>query len=244
MKPLGLRCRFAVDIALLYIFAITPCLPARAQEKSSSPAPGQVSAATTSELDGTALPDAPQVGTTQVPPPARLDFRQRVRIYGHSMSNFETVLAPAFGAALTQARNDPPEWGQGAGGYGTRFASGYGRALTARTIRFGVAAIDHEDPRFQPSNETGFARRAAMATLHVFVAQTDDGSQMPALSRFAGIYGAAFIANAWYPASRANTTHALLRGTTALSATVGWNVLREFWPDIKNSLHRHKEKEE
>jgi len=59
----------------------------------------------------------------------------------------------------------------------------------------------------------------------------------------AGIYGAAFLSNAWYPASRANATHALLRGTTALSATVGWNVLREFWPDIKNSLHRRHETE-
>lgn len=244
MNLLGLRSRSTAEIALLWIIAITPCFPALAQEESSSTTPGQDSTATTSDLTAPGLPDAPQVRRDQVPPPTRLDFRQRVQIYRKSMTSFETALAPAFGAAVSQARNDPPEWGQGASGYGSRFASGYGRTLTSRTIRFGVAAIDHEDPRFHPTNETGFARRAAVAVYHVFIVPRDDGSQMPALSRFAGIYGAAFLANAWYPESRANPSHALLRGTTALSATVGWNVFREFWPDIKNSLHRHKEKEE
>ena len=60
---------------------------------------------------------------------------------------------------------------------------------------------------------------------------------MPAFSRFAGVYGAAFIANSWYPQSRANTGHALLRGSTALAAAYAWNVFREFWPDIKNAIH-------
>jgi hypothetical protein len=112
--------------------------------------------------------------------------------------------------------------------------------IIGRTIRFGVAALDHEDPRFEPSNETGFWPRARFATVHYFVARTDRGTRIPAFSRFAGVYGAAFISNEWYPASRANTTHALLRGTTALSAGLGWNVLKEFWPDIKNAFYRHR----
>src|ERR1700751_1964640 len=226
----------AVVVALLSLLAFTPRCSALTQEQSTGPRPEQVrdvsgQTGETNKRVTSALPDAPQTKTTDVPAPVRLDFRQRVHIYRRSMTNFETVLAPAFGAAVNQARDEPPEWGQGAAGYGTRFASGYGRTLISRPIRFGVAAVDREDPRFHPSNETGFARRAAAATLHVFVVQTDDGSQIPAFSRFAGIYGAAFLSNAWYPESRANATHALLRGTTALSATVGWNVLREFWPD-------------
>ena len=183
------------------------------------------------------IPDAPAPRTSNAPvPPARLGLAERLHIYEHSITNVDSLLDPAFAAAVNQARNEPPEWGQGATGYADRFASGYGRVLISRTIRFGVAALDHEDPRFHPSNETGFLQRVESATFHVFVVPTDRGSQIPAFSRFAGIYGAAFISNAWYPTSRANTTHALLRGTTALSATVGWNVFREFWPDIKDHL--------
>jgi hypothetical protein len=186
------------------------------------------------------LPDAPRRLPLQV---RRLTFGERFRIYRHSVINPDSLLSPAFGAALGQASNEPPEWGQGISGYGTRLASAYGRLVINRTIRFGVAALDHEDPRFSYSNESGFWRRFRYASVHYVVARTDSGEQIPAFSRFAGTYGAAFIADEWYPESRANTGHALVRGSTALAAGWGWNVLREFWPDIKKALHRSKDQE-
>jgi hypothetical protein len=186
------------------------------------------------------LPDAPRRLPLQA---RRLTLGERFRIYRHSVINPDSLLAPAFGAALGQASNEPPEWGQGASGYGTRLASGYGRLVINRTIRFGVAALDHEDPRFSYSNESGFWRRFRYASVHYVVARTDSGKQIPAFSRFAGTYGAAFIANEWYPESRANTSHALTRGSAALAAGWGWNVFREFWPDIKKALHRSKDQD-
>jgi hypothetical protein len=187
------------------------------------------------------LPDAPRSLPLEA---RRITMRERLSIYRHSVFNPDSLLAPAFGAALAQASNEPPEWGQGASGYGTRLASGYGRLVINRTIRFGVAALDHEDPRFSYSNEAGFWRRFRYASVHYVVARTDSGQQIPAFSRFAGTYGAAFLANRWYPESRANTGHALLRGSTALAAGWAWNVFREFWPDIKNTLHHSKEQQD
>jgi hypothetical protein len=184
------------------------------------------------------LPDAPRTLPLQA---RRITMPERLRIYRHSVFNPDSLLAPAFGAGLAQATNEPPEWGQGASGYGTRLASGYGRLVINRTIRFGVAALDREDPRFSYSNEAGFWRRFRYASVHYVVARTDSGKRIPAFSRFAGTYGAAFIANEWYPESRANTGHALMRGSTALAAGWAWNVFREFWPDIKNALHHSKD---
>jgi len=184
------------------------------------------------------LPDAPSTLPLQA---RRISMPERFQIYRRSVFNPDSLLAPAFGAAVAQANNEPPEWGQGASGYGTRLASGYGRLVINRTIRFGVAALDHEDPRFSYSNEAGFWRRFRYASIHYVVARTDGGKRIPAFSRFAGTYGAAFIANEWYPESRANTGHALMRGSTALAAGWGWNVFREFWPDIKKALRHSKE---
>ena len=226
--------------ALLCVVAFAASSGARAQEEQL---PSYGTAETFGTHDRVSLPDSPKPQGTYPPlplPPRRLSFHERVNIYYHSVTNAETVAGPAFGAGVNQLRNEPPEWGQGASGYGYRFASGYGRMIIGRTIRFGVAAVDHEDPRFEPSNETGFWPRARFAVVHYFVSRTDAGTPIPAFSRFAGLYGAAFIANEWYPASRANTTHALLRGTTALSSGLGWNVLKEFWPDIKNAVHPHR----
>jgi len=187
------------------------------------------------------LPDAPRNPPLQA---RRITMPERWWIYRHSVCNPDSLLAPAFGAALAQANNEPPEWGQGASGYGTRLASGYGRLVINRTIRFGVAALDHEDPRFSYSNEAGFWRRFRYASVQYVVAHTDSGKRIPAFSRFAGTYGAALIANGWYPESRANTGHALMRGSTALAAGWAWNVFREFWPDIKNALHHSKDQQD
>jgi hypothetical protein len=186
------------------------------------------------------LPDAPDRPPFEA---RRMTLGERFQLYRRSITNPDAALSPAFGAALAQASNQPPEWGQGASGFGTRLASGYGRLVISRTIRFGVAALDHEDPRFNPSNERGFLRRFRKSSVDYVMPHTDRGSRIPAFSRFAGAYGAAFLANAWYPESRANAGHALIRGSTSLAANYAWHVFREFWPDIKKAIRHRKERE-
>ena len=236
--------------SFLVAFALTAVSPAKAQQEPSpvpaflTPKPvvqavrDDAEESTTSKRE---LPDVPR----RLPPQARrMTLDERFLLYRHSILNPDSAFSPAFGAALGQANNEPPEWGQGASGYSKRLASGYGRLVINRTIRFGVAAIDHEDPRFTYSNETGFWRRFRYASVHYVMARTDTGNLMPAYSRFAGAYGSAFIANAWYPESRANTGHALMRGSTALAAGYAWNVFREFWPDMKRLIHHPKSEED
>lgn len=185
------------------------------------------------------LPDAPVNRTHLGPVPAeRLTFGERFHIYTHSLTDVESVIKPALAVGIDQGTDTPSEWGQGGAGFGRRFGSAYAREVISRTIRFGVAAADHEDPRYFPSQESGFWPRAKYAVVRTFVARTDSGSQMPAFSRLAGAYGAAFISNAWYPERQADAQHALERGSTALATSVGWNVFREFWPDIRRKVHR------
>ena len=175
--------------------------------------------------------DAPVI----VPEP--LSFSDRIKIYERSFIQPESLIGPALGAGVGQWRDTPPEWGQGAGAYGIRFASGFGRSTISRTIAFGVAAADREDSRFVPSNETGIWRRTRHAIVGTFVSRTPTGGSMPAFSRFTGAYSAGFIANAWEPRSQDDAAHALERGSTALLSSVGWHIFEEFWPDIRNALH-------
>ena len=105
-----------------------------------------------------------------------------------------------------------------------------GRHLIAETIRFGVAAVDGEDPEYHRSDETEVWTRAEHVIVETFTSQTSSGTRIPAFSRFAGIYGAAFISNMWYPDSRATAGWALRRGSTALGASVGFHLFEEFVP--------------
>ena len=175
------------------------------------------------------------------PPAITLTFAERLKTYGRSFTNPEALIGPVLGASIGQLRDTPPEWGNGADGFGRRLASSYCRSVIARTIGFGVAAVDREDPRFTPSNESGIWRRTRHAVVGTFVSRTSSGGTMPAFSRFAGAYGAGFIANTWEPPSQDNTSHALERGSTALLSSTGWHIFEEFRPDIRNAFHHRRD---
>ena len=163
-----------------------------------------------------------------------LTFGQRARVYGHNVFSPETIIGPAFGAGIGQAENEPSGWHQGGEGYGKRFGSGVARHTISETIEFGFAAADGEDPRYFVSQDRSFWGRTKHAIVATFVSETSSGKQIPAFSRFAGTYGAAFISNVWYPDNRATAAYAARRGSTALASSVGFHLLREFVP-----LFRH-----
>jgi len=159
-----------------------------------------------------------------------LTLKEKYRIaLNRSVDPIEFVRIAA-GAAIDQARNYPEEWGQGWDAFGVRMASGFGQQLVREQIQFGVWAIDHEDPRHRRSGLHGVWPRTKYAIVHTFIARRDDGSQIPAYSRFLGDYGAGFVSREWYPARFHHVQQGLDAGSVSLGLDVGLNVAREFIP--------------
>jgi hypothetical protein len=179
---------------------------------------------------GASLPNAPSAYPRRPSKVSSLTFGDRARIYTQAVIRPYTLLGPALGAGVGQWEDEPPEWGPGSDGYARRIASGIGRSVIAETIRFGFAAADGEDPRYHRSQESGVWNRTRHVIAETFTSETVNGTRIPAYSRFAGLYGAAFISNAWYPESRATTVYALKRGSTALASSLGFHLFEEFLP--------------
>ncbi len=175
-------------------------------------------------------PTAPSASKQGYVPVGDLTLGDRFRIYRNAVLRPYSIVGPAFGAGIGQWEDEPPEWGEGGKGYGRRIASGMSRQLISETIRFGVAAADGEDPRYHRSDESGFWNRSKHAVIETFSSETANGKRIPAYSRFAGTYGAAFIANSWYPDSRSSAGWALRRGSSALASSVGFHLFEEFMP--------------
>ncbi len=189
----------------------------------------------------TTLPNAPSATQDVSRSTAQdhtLTVGDRARIYRNSLIRPETVIGSAFGAAIGQWEHTPPEWTEGGEGYGVRFASGLGRHVISQSIEFGFAAVDGEDPRYFRSEDRRVWARTRHAIVSTVVSRTATGRRIPAYSRFAGTYGAAFIANTWYPDSKANAPQALQRGSTALASSVAFHLLREFAPHFVRKLLR------
>lgn len=180
------------------------------------------------------LPDAPSVATSSTVDHS-LTFAQRFRTYRRGVISPQTIIGPAFGAGISQWEGEPPGWRQGAEGYGRRIGSDIGRDVISKTITFGFAAVDGEDPRHFRSQDPSVWGRIKYGVVSSFVSPTASGRRIPAFSRFAGIYGAAFISNVWYPDNRSTAAYAARRGSTALGAAVGFRVLSEFVPFLNGS---------
>jgi hypothetical protein len=176
---------------------------------------------------------------TAVPqPPMTLGEKFRYRLK-HSF-DAEHAIRSVAGAALDEAREHPSAWGRGWDSFGVRVTSHLGQHIINEQIMFAVEALDHQTPGHLRSRRTGFTNRLKDAMKYTFISSSDSGKLMPAYSRFAGAYGAAFISRAWFPKEYHTLSSGFYTGTTSLGIDVGWNVLREFYPDIKRAVfHRH-----
>jgi hypothetical protein len=127
-------------------------------------------------------------------------------------------------------------WGTGADAYGIRLASRFGRSLLRQNIAFGIRALDHEDPRYFPSQSHNAWKRTKDAMAQTFVCHNDNGNLMPAYSRFIADFGMPFVAQQWRPESTRTVAEGFRSGGISLGMGVGINVATEFWPDFKKEL--------
>jgi len=139
------------------------------------------------------------------------------------------IAEAAIGGGITQATNSPPEWGQGAQGYGQRVGSTFGVALVTTTTRYALAELFREDTIYYRCECTGFFPRLGHAiTSTVLSRRGDDGHYFFSFPALAAPYAGSMTAVlGWYPA-RYEPMDGLRLGTYNLAAEGGKNVLLEF----------------
>jgi len=171
----------------------------------------------------------------------RLTGKQKMTIA--FKDSFDLPVYPTAGlfAALYQLEDQNPSFGQGMQGYAKRFATAYGDQMIGNMMTEGIVpALGHQDPRYFRLSEGTKKRRLGYALTRIFVARMDSGRNSFNFSEWGGNAAAAAISNAYYPDTRNWKDNAeklcIAVGTDAFS-----NVLKEFWPDVKNKLFSKKD---
>jgi hypothetical protein len=139
------------------------------------------------------------------------------------------IVGASVAAGINQADRTPPEWGQGAEGYGKRFASNFGIAIVSTTTRYGLAQAFHEDTLYYRCECKGFFPRLGHATISTFTARRgEDGHRVfsfPSLiAPYAGTMTAVY---GWYP-GRYGVQDGFRMGNYTLLGYVGQNLALEF----------------
>lgn len=132
------------------------------------------------------------------------------------------------GGSESRPHGEPPEWGQGAEGYGTRYGSRFGQIVISQTVRYGLGAALHEDVTFHPCECSGFFPRVSHVIVGSYTARTSSGRVVFSIPNTFGPLAAGQIAVAgWYP-SRFDQRQGLRLAVPLLTGGIIRNTIKEF----------------
>lgn len=174
----------------------------------------------------------------QLPP---LSTKGKFNLAFHDSFDYSSFTWTAIIAAQSLALNSDPELGHGAAAYGRyywrSFVDGTSGTYFTEAI---VPTITHEDPRYYTLGRGGFIRRTAYALSRTFLTKTDSGHLTFNWSEVAGNGLEAGLSNAYYPPQERGTAQTLRDWGTQMESAALNNVVKEFWPDIRQKLFRQK----
>lgn len=149
-----------------------------------------------------------------------------------------TFIAAGFNAGIAQAADDDPTFGQGMAGYGKRYAAALADTASSDFFHtFVFPVLFRQDPRYYRRLEGSTGQRFGHAVSHVFIARSDSRHNMFNFSEWLGTVSAVALANTYHPGNRRGVGPAAQRIGIAIGSDVGFDVLREFWPEIVRKFH-------
>lgn len=167
-----------------------------------------------------------------------LEVKDKFTLFVRDTFDPISILGAGFNAALDQASKRDHTFGLGADGYGRRFGADFAGQTTWRFFTdFAYPTIFSEDPRYYPMIHGSGRKRFLHAIEHTFVAQRDSGKHMFNVSQWLGTATAVALSDAYHPGNERGITPALRVSGYALATGMGFDILREFWPDIAHKLH-------
>ncbi len=148
-----------------------------------------------------------------------------------------TFIAAGFDAGIDHANNRDPEFLQGTGGYAMRFASDLTDRVSKKFWKdFAYASLFLEDPRYFPLQHGATDARLLHAAAHLVVAHRANGSHMFNYSEWLGTVTAVLLSDLHHPGNQHGTWPKVREVGYYFAWDIGFDVLREFWPDIARRL--------
>jgi hypothetical protein len=166
-----------------------------------------------------------------------LELRDKFILFVRGSFDPVTFLGASFSAGISQAQNQDGRFGQGAAGYGKRFGASFADQATFRFFKdFAYPAIFFEDPRYYRLIEGTGRQRFLHAIEHVVVAHRDNGNRMFNFSEWLGTISAISLSNVYHPGNERGFAPTAEGLGISLLNDMGYDLLREFWPEISHKF--------
>ena len=167
-----------------------------------------------------------------------IDTSEKFQLVLHYFDPF-TFAISSIQAGIEQATNDKASYGQGVKGYSKRYGADFTDAFTNELFVVGVfPSLLHEDPRYFRLGHGSGWRRTGYALSRILVARTDSGGQRFNCSEFLGNFTSGSISQLYYPQNERGIGGILTRMSVQISYDAAFNILKEFYPDLKRKFRK------
>ena len=148
-----------------------------------------------------------------------------------------TFITAGFDAGISQAADWDPTFGQGGAGYGKRFGTAFADQASGLFFKdFFYPTIFSEDPRYYRQAYGSGRKRLVHVFEHAVVAHKDNGAQMFNFSEWLGTTSNEVLSNTYHPGNGWGVGPTAEHISFDILEDVGFDILREFWPEISRKL--------
>lgn len=168
-----------------------------------------------------------------------LSIKGKFKLATEDSFDYSSLLVAGFTAGVSQAKNQTPEFHQGGAGYARYFWHSFAdQAVGNYFTEFIVPSATREDPRYYTRYHGGLIKRTGYAVGRLLVTRTDSGHETFNFSEIVGNGAAAGISDLYYPRQERTWTKTGQKWATQVGLDGIFNVLKEFWPDIRHGVFR------
>ena len=173
--------------------------------------------------------------------PVALTSNAKFHLFIKNTTDPFTITYTAFIAGIQHVNHEPPEYGQGAAGYGKRLGTGLADETSSGFFRaYLFPSLLHQDPRYFRQGSGPLKKRFAHAFIRPFVTRTDRGGRAFDWSGMLGSIASSSLSNAYYPAHDRGFGPTFERVVTGIPFNVIDHLVDEFGPDLEKKFHLKK----
>jgi hypothetical protein len=166
-----------------------------------------------------------------------LSTRQKFGFAARSSFGPLTYPEVALVAAINQASDGQPSWGQGAEGFGKRYGAAFSDQAINTMLRQAVLpSILKHDPRYFRRASGSFGGRVGYALSRLWITRRDDGGRAANVSTLFAAAATAGISRAYYPSVDRTAAETFRVFGAQIATDVAWNEFYEFWPDVRHAI--------
>jgi hypothetical protein len=165
--------------------------------------------------------------------------REKFALVQHYFDPF-TFVFTSITAGIEQASNEKEGYGQGAMGFAKRYGADFTDGFTNELFVTGVfPTLMHEDPRYYRLGHGSAFKRTAYALSRILITHSDSGTARFNSSEFLGNIASGALSMTYYPQSERSVSGVFSRMSVEIGYDSLFNVLKEFYPDLKRKFSHH-----